>query len=142
MKAKEKITTGDEHLDRALGGGIRTGMLWEVCSVLILFLAAAGKTQLALQLSLLVQIPPRLGGLLGSTCYLTTSSVLPTVRLLDILDAHPLLSPSLCGLHDVHTMSCPTIPVLIHVLSSTLPQFVDSRLTGQTCETLGHRRSW
>ncbi|KAK0483384.1 P-loop containing nucleoside triphosphate hydrolase protein [Armillaria novae-zelandiae] len=119
----ENITTGDEHLDRALGGGIRTGMLWEVVGE-----SAAGKTQLALQLSLLVQIPPRLGGLLGSTCYLTTSSVLPTVRLLNILDAHPLLSPSLCGLHDVHTMSCPTIPVLIHVLSGTLPQFVDSKL--------------
>ncbi|KAK0228305.1 P-loop containing nucleoside triphosphate hydrolase protein [Armillaria fumosa] len=122
-EGNEKITTGDEHLDRALGGGIRTGMLWEVVGE-----SAAGKTQLALQLSLLVQIPPRLGGLLGSTCYLTTSSVLPTVRLLNILDAHPLLSPSLCGLHDVHTMSCPTIPVLLHVLSVTLPQFVDSKL--------------
>ncbi|KAK0240383.1 P-loop containing nucleoside triphosphate hydrolase protein [Armillaria nabsnona] len=122
-EGEEKITTGDEHLDHALGGGIRTGMLWEVVGE-----SAAGKTQLALQLSLLVQIPPRLGGLLGSTCYLTTSSVLPTARLLNILDAHPLLSPSLCGLHDVHTMSCPTIPVLIHVLSGTLPQFVDSKL--------------
>ncbi|SJL00149.1 uncharacterized protein ARMOST_03461 [Armillaria ostoyae] len=122
-EGEEKITTGDEHLDHALGGGIRTGMLWEVVGE-----SAAGKTQLALQLSLLVQIPPRLGGLLGSTCYLTTSSVLPTARLLNILDAHPLLSPSLCGLHDVHTMSCPTIPVLIHVLSGTLPQFIDSKL--------------
>ncbi|KAK0197350.1 Rad51B protein [Armillaria mellea] len=123
-EGEEKITTGDEHLDHALGGGIRIGMLWEVVGE-----SAAGKTQLALQLSLLVQIPPRLGGLLGSTCYLTTSSVLPTARLLNILDAHPLLAPSLCGLHDVHTMSCPTIPVLIHVLSGTLPQFVDSKLT-------------
>lgn len=26
----EKCTTGDPHLDNALGGGIRTGMLWEV----------------------------------------------------------------------------------------------------------------
>ncbi|KAG7452751.1 P-loop containing nucleoside triphosphate hydrolase protein [Guyanagaster necrorhizus] len=139
-EGEEKFTTGDEHLDGALGGGIRTGMLWEVVgerfvvfdpssrTQVLFFLSAAGKTQLALQLSLLVQIPSRLGGLLGSTCYLTTSSVLPTARLLDILDAHPLLSPSLCGLHDVHTMSCPTIPVLIHVLSITLPQFVDSKL--------------
>ncbi len=29
-ESEEKITTGDEHLDHALGGGIRTGMLWEV----------------------------------------------------------------------------------------------------------------
>lgn len=26
----EKITTGDAHLDEVLGGGIRTGMLWDV----------------------------------------------------------------------------------------------------------------
>lgn len=26
----ETCTTGDPHLDSALGGGIRTGMVWEV----------------------------------------------------------------------------------------------------------------
>ena len=26
-----KFTTGDKLLDQALGGGIRTGLLWEFC---------------------------------------------------------------------------------------------------------------
>ena len=36
----ERFTTGDERLDEALGGGIRTGMIWEVvgerCDFLVL----------------------------------------------------------------------------------------------------------
>ena len=27
----ESFTTGESQLDEALGGGIRTGMLWEIC---------------------------------------------------------------------------------------------------------------
>jgi DNA repair protein RAD57 len=30
QEGEEKFTTGDAHLDDALGGGIRTGMVWEV----------------------------------------------------------------------------------------------------------------
>lgn len=30
MEGEEKFTTGDAELDSMLGGGIRTGMLWEV----------------------------------------------------------------------------------------------------------------
>ena len=29
-EGNEKFTSGDERLDNALGGGIRTGMVWEV----------------------------------------------------------------------------------------------------------------
>lgn len=29
-EGNEKFTTGDERLDNALGGGLRTGMVWEV----------------------------------------------------------------------------------------------------------------
>ncbi|EKM55692.1 uncharacterized protein PHACADRAFT_256499 [Phanerochaete carnosa HHB-10118-sp] len=41
-----------------------------------------------------------------------------------MVDAHPLFSPTLCGLSDVHTLKAPTIPVLRHVLSVTLPSFL------------------
>ncbi|KAF9653174.1 hypothetical protein BDM02DRAFT_3070359, partial [Thelephora ganbajun] len=54
------LTTGDATLDHALGGGILTGMVWEFVGE-----SASGKTQLAMQLSLLVQLPPELGGLSG-----------------------------------------------------------------------------
>jgi len=82
---------------------------------------------MALQLSLIVQIPFTSGGLSGSTCYLTTSSRLPTERLSEILDAHPLLSRSNCGLGNIHTIATPTIPALIHVLSTTLPLFLNEK---------------
>lgn len=26
----ETFTTGEQHLDEALGGGVRTGMVWEI----------------------------------------------------------------------------------------------------------------
>jgi DNA repair protein RAD57 len=88
---------------------------------LIAFGSAAGKTQLALQLSLCVQLPPELGGISGSACYLTTSSKLPTSRLLQLIDTHPLLSHSLCGLSGIQTLSTETIPKLLFVLSNSLP---------------------
>ncbi|KAJ7470523.1 P-loop containing nucleoside triphosphate hydrolase protein [Mycena latifolia] len=116
------FSTGDGHLDTALGGGLRTGMVWEIFGQ-----SAAGKTQMALQLSLLVQIPATLGGLSGSACYITISSHLPTSRLLQIVDAHPLLSREVCGLEDINTIKSPTIPILIHVLSTILPSLVTQR---------------
>ncbi|EGN96037.1 hypothetical protein SERLA73DRAFT_185531, partial [Serpula lacrymans var. lacrymans S7.3] len=113
------ITTGDSELDCAVGGGIRTGMIWEVVGE-----SASGKSQLALQLSLLVQLPTALGGVLGSSCYLTSSSTLSTERLDQLLHAHPLLSLSLCDLKNVHTISTSSPELLFHVLSTILPQFI------------------
>lgn len=88
--------------------------------------SAAGKTQLALQLSLLVQLPHDLGGISGSACYITIASHLQTSRLQQILDAHPLLSSSFCTFSDVQTVQTPTIPRLIHALSTFLPQYIDT----------------
>ncbi|KIJ69524.1 hypothetical protein HYDPIDRAFT_124118 [Hydnomerulius pinastri MD-312] len=120
----EKITTGDVELDSLIGGGIKTGMVWEVVGE-----SAAGKTQLALQLSLLVQLPPNLGGVSGSACYLTVASHLQTTRMEQILNAHPLLSPSLCSFSDVQTVQTPTIEKLIHVLSTFLPRYISTTST-------------
>ncbi|KAJ7172726.1 Rad51B protein [Mycena filopes] len=117
-------STGDTYLDAALGGGLRTGMVWEVFGQ-----SAAGKTQMALQLSLLVQIPPTLGGLSGSACYITISSKLPTSRLLQIVETHPLLSKEICGLQYINTIKCPTIPILLHVLSTILPELITKQAT-------------
>ena len=91
----------------------------------ILF-SAAGKTQLALQLSLLVQLPPRLGGILGSAFYLTVASQLQTTRMEQILNTHPLLSPSFCSFEHIQHTSVPTIDKLILVLSKILPQYISA----------------
>ena len=79
-----------------------------------------------MQLSLCVQLPEDLGGVSGSACFLSTSWTLPTHRLLEMVDAHPLFSTALCGLADIHTLKTPTIPILRHVLSDTLPTFLSS----------------
>ncbi|KAG2146951.1 P-loop containing nucleoside triphosphate hydrolase protein [Suillus bovinus] len=121
MEGEEKFTTGDAELDSMLGGGIRTGMLWEVVGE-----SAAGKTQLALQLSLLVQLPPSLGGVLGSAFYLTVASQLQTTRMEQILNNHPLLSPPLCSFANIQHASVPTIEKLIFVLSKSLPQYISA----------------
>lgn len=76
---------------------------------------------MALQLSLLVQVKSNLGGISGSACYLTTHATLPTKRLSQLTEEHALLSPSVCSLSDVHTLTVPTPELLIHALSATLP---------------------
>ncbi|KAJ3997960.1 P-loop containing nucleoside triphosphate hydrolase protein [Lentinula boryana] len=117
-------TSGDVRLDTALGGGFRTGMIWEVVGE-----SAAGKTQLALRMSLLVQLSIELGGLAGSACYLLTSGKLPTSRILQISQHHPLLASSgQCGLDDIHTMPIPSIDFLVQTLSRLLPDFIEHKL--------------
>ncbi|KAI6167127.1 P-loop containing nucleoside triphosphate hydrolase protein, partial [Pisolithus thermaeus] len=118
----EMFTTGDGELDTLLGGGVRTGMLWETVGE-----SAAGKTQLGLQLSLSVQLPTDLGGLSGAACYITVASRLQTTRLEQMLNAHPMLSPSACNLSNIQTVQTPTIEKLIYVLSTFLPQFISTR---------------
>ena len=78
-----------------------------------------------------VQAPKESGGLAGSACYLTTSSKLPTARLLQISQSHELLLPSFCSLEDVHTISIPTSDFLQHVLTTLLPSFIQKQGTIQ-----------
>lgn len=85
--------------------------------------SAAGKTQIALQSSLYVQLPQVQGGLGGSTCYLTTSLKLQTPRLLQILQTRNLSDASL---EDVHTLSTPTVHILLKVLEDQLPTFIET----------------
>ncbi|TFK42933.1 hypothetical protein BDQ12DRAFT_299919 [Crucibulum laeve] len=94
--------------------------------------SAAGKTQLALQLSLCIQLPRSMGGLEGSACYLTTSSTLPTARLHQISRTRNIFSGDVCGLAHVHTISTPTISVLINVLINILPSFISSQASNSS----------
>ncbi|KAF5330362.1 hypothetical protein D9619_005907 [Psilocybe cf. subviscida] len=118
----ETFTTGDDTLDEALNGGIRTGMIWEVVGE-----SSAGKTQLALQLSLSVQLPRDQGGLEGCVCFLTTSSKLPTARLMQIAQAHARLSPEHCSLSNVHTIAIPTVDILHTIVTTVFPSFVEQQ---------------
>ena len=61
-----KITTGCSSLDQLLGGGVETGAVTEFVGEF-----GSGKTQLAHQLSITVQLPQSEGGLEGATLYLS-----------------------------------------------------------------------
>ncbi|KAI0670598.1 P-loop containing nucleoside triphosphate hydrolase protein [Trametes maxima] len=118
----EKFTTGDTNLDEVLSGGIRIGMVWELAGE-----NNAGKTQLALQLSLTVQLPKNMGGISGAACYVSTRGDLPTPRIGEIVECHPLLSSELCRLSDIHTVKAPYFPALQKVLTESVPAFAEQR---------------
>ncbi|MCC6018179.1 MAG: DNA repair and recombination protein RadA [Candidatus Verstraetearchaeota archaeon] len=60
-----RISTGSKNLDRLLGGGVETQSITEVFGEF-----GSGKTQLAHQLSVNVQLPPEAGGLGGRALYI------------------------------------------------------------------------
>jgi DNA repair protein RAD57 len=79
------ISTLDDHLDAALGGGFPAGHVCEVTGE-----SAAGKTQLLLTLLLAVQLPPP-KGLGKNALYLSTEAPLSTTRLNQMLTRNAYL---------------------------------------------------
>ncbi|KAG8890602.1 hypothetical protein FRB98_007157 [Tulasnella sp. 332] len=115
----ECFTSGDQRLDGLLGGGIRTGAVWEIAGE-----GAAGKTQLAFQLALTVQTPMHSGGLSGSVCFISAGSTLATQRLEQLIVEHPALSPNNCSLADIHTCSVDIPKALTYYLREALPELI------------------
>ncbi|TYZ57865.1 hypothetical protein PybrP1_011850 [[Pythium] brassicae (nom. inval.)] len=70
------LRSGVASLDALLRGGFRAGVISELCGE-----ASAGKTQLCLQLLLQCALPPALGGLGASACYVSTEGVGSVKRL-------------------------------------------------------------
>lgn len=79
---RASITTFSAELDCALGGGIHTGMITEVCGV-----PGVGKTQMCLQLSCGAQIPSIFGGLDAEVLYIDTEGGFVTDRVVDFVSA-------------------------------------------------------
>lgn len=74
-----KITTGSKSLDILLGGGIETQAITEVYGQF-----ASGKTQLAFQLAVNVQLPPEKGGLKKSCLFIDTENTFSPSRITSI----------------------------------------------------------
>ncbi|KAG0039473.1 DNA repair protein xrcc3 [Podila clonocystis] len=75
------LSIGDPVLDQALGGsGIMTRGITEIAGE-----SAVGKTQMCLQLCLMVQLPKECGGLDGSVVWLSTEGKFPYSRLESLL---------------------------------------------------------
>ncbi|UNI20197.1 DNA repair protein rhp57 [Purpureocillium takamizusanense] len=79
----EAISTLDDGLDAALGGGVPLGCITEFAGE-----SGAGKTQFLLSLCLAVQLPPP-RGLAKQALYISTESGLATRRLAQMLASNP-----------------------------------------------------
>jgi DNA repair protein RAD57 len=73
-----------------------------------------------------VQLPVDQGGLNGSACYLTSSTSLPTPRLIQLLHEHPLLAGSRCTLDNIQTSATKSVSSLLHALSEILPASINA----------------
>ncbi|KAG8784029.1 hypothetical protein FRC20_005131 [Serendipita sp. 405] len=113
------FTTGDPSLDEALGGGVRLGMMTEICGE-----SSSGKTQLALQLALTAQLREEENGVNSGVAYFTTTSALPVKRLTELASHHPKLRDhsAKAFTDNVHACSTSTVPALISVIKHALPQ--------------------
>ena len=74
-----KITTGSKALNDLLGGGIETQAITEAYGAF-----GSGKTQLAFQLSLNVQLPIEKGGLDGNCLYIDTEATFRPDRIIQM----------------------------------------------------------
>jgi DNA repair protein RadA len=74
-----RVTTGAKALDELLGGGVETQAITEFSGEF-----GSGKTQLAHQIAVSVQLPADQGGLLGEVVYIDTESTFRPERIVDM----------------------------------------------------------
>ena len=80
-----KLSTGSQNLDDLLGGGIEPGALTELFGEY-----RTGKTQLAHQLCVNVQLSPEEGGLEGSALYIDTEGTFRPERIIQMAEGRDL----------------------------------------------------
>ncbi|MBU0530426.1 MAG: DNA repair and recombination protein RadA [Candidatus Aenigmatarchaeota archaeon] len=88
MKKREaitRITTGSKALDDLLGGGIETQAITEAHGAF-----GSGKSQLAHQLAITVQLPKEKGGVGGKAVFIDTEQTFRPERLKDMAEAYGL----------------------------------------------------
>ncbi|KAL2918767.1 DNA repair protein xrcc3 [Polyrhizophydium stewartii] len=115
-----RLGLGDPVLDAALGGGLIPGTVNELFGP-----ASAGKTQLALQLALAVQLPPQHGGLGGGAMYISTDKNFPLRRLDDLRGAFAARHPGVTaqGLADrIFVLRVANLETQHHVVMYQLEQ--------------------
>jgi len=80
-----KLTTGSESFNNLLGGGLETQAMTEFYGEF-----GSGKTQIAHQLAVNVQLPPEKGGLNGSAIMIDTENTFRPERIKDMADGAEL----------------------------------------------------
>ena len=131
----QRLRLGDPSLDAALEGGLDVaGSITEIAGE-----AGTGKSQLALQLMLQVQLPPHLGGLGGGAIYLNTElNSDPTMKRLHTMGAafaerHRAIGADVETLkHHVYVLSIETSEDLWDTVDSRLPAFIAQQMKDPT----------
>lgn len=77
----DKISTGSENLDELFGGGIETGSITELYGEF-----RTGKTQIAHQLCVMVQLPREQGGLGAKAAYIDTEGTFRPERIVEMAE--------------------------------------------------------
>ena len=77
----ERVTTGSDNLDELFGGGIETGSITELFGEY-----RTGKTQIAHQLCVTVQLPREQGGLEANAAYIDTEGTFRPERIVEIAE--------------------------------------------------------
>jgi DNA repair protein RadA len=86
MKRREavgKVTTGSKSLDTLLGGGIETQSITEAHGAF-----GSGKSQLAHQLAVSVQLPKEKGGLAGKAIFIDSENTFRPERIMDMAKSY------------------------------------------------------
>ena len=122
------ISTLDDTIDAALGGGVPTGYITEITGE-----SGTGKTQFLLSLLLAVQLPPP-HGLSRPALYISTESPLSTQRLSQMLSSNPLfktLDPKdRPTLDNIVSTATPDLESQDHILQFQVPVEVERRNVG------------
>ncbi|KAH6607991.1 DNA repair protein RAD57 [Trichoderma cornu-damae] len=116
----EFISTLDDGLDAALGGGVLPGHITEFTGE-----SGVGKTQFLLSLCLAVQLPPP-RGLGKQALYIATESGLETRRLAQMLEGNPILreageAGTPASLDGIHSAVTPDLESQDHILEYQVP---------------------
>lgn len=116
----EFISTLDDGLDAALGGGVPVGHITEFTGE-----SGVGKTQFLLSLCLAVQLPPP-HGLGKQALYISTESGLTTRRLAQMLQGNTVLreaaeSGTPASLDGIHSAVTPDLETQDHILEYQVP---------------------
>ena len=80
LQKVHKLSLGCSILDRRLRGGILSQGITEISGE-----SSSGKTQVCLQLCLVVQLPYHLGGLEGAAVFISTEDIFPSKRLQQLI---------------------------------------------------------
>ncbi|CEI64546.1 hypothetical protein FVEN_g11678 [Fusarium venenatum] len=125
---KNVISTLDDGLDAALGGGVPVGAVTEFTGE-----SGAGKTQVLLSLCLAVQLPSP-HGLGREALYISTEATMATSRLAQMLKSNPIIQqydqgarPSLDAIHSTVT---PDLETQDHILNFQVPVLLSRHRIG------------